>query len=227
MLKKIAMAALASVTMSAFAHTTSITTQDKGWNNDNMQDRSVFDLRKRVEWRANDCLSGGDRFELSNLLDRSSLETENALLKGIVNAHHQAKVITEKVIAMRFPVDTTTTYTTSSNGDGTTTVTQSTTTDWNASNIDWSNEEHGSRPMRLVMANKTKEKDVSYNDAIDILCSNLSDSERGSLQSWWFNTATEREKDIVCRMLKSDASMADQTFYPSVYMHRTYSWINQ
>jgi len=233
MLKAITAAAMATVMMSAFAQDSTsgsmtITTYDyqtsRPWAKEmDMSGKNLWEQKRHVEKMANWSLSGADRYNLAETLDRAPMSVENALVHGLTNSHRQAVVINDRVLAMRFPADSMTTTTSTANANGS--ITTTTTTDTWASNMDWSNEEHGFRPMRLVMTSKVKPKDISYNDAIDILTSNLSETERGILQDWWFMKASDGQKDTIVRMLKSDASIVDETYYPSVYMHRTYSWV--
>ncbi|AIE87368.1 hypothetical protein [Fimbriimonas ginsengisoli] len=235
MLKRLTLAALATISMSAFAQNTMTTTEyqtsrpmmwsDKDWD---MSGKSDMEVRKAVESRANDVLSGGDRYCLATMLDRAPSSVEHALLWGLANSHKQAIMINDRMLAYRFPdttVTTTSTTTTDTTGTTTTTVATTTTPDWNASNMDWSNTEASWRPMRMVMTKSIKPKDLSYIEALDILKSDLNDTSAGILTDWWNNTASDRQKDVLVRMVKGDARMADAIYYPSVYTHRTYSWV--
>jgi hypothetical protein len=234
MLKKLTLAALASISMSAFAQSMTTveyqTSRPMYWNtrdNWDMSGKSDMEVRKAIESRANTALSGGDRYVLATMFDRVPSNVEHSLLWGLANAHKQAVMINDRMLAYRFPA-TTVTSTTASSTDtmGTTTVTTTTTTtpDWEASNMDWSGIEDSWRPMRMVMTRNVKPKDISYITALDILTSDLNDSSAGVLAGWWNNDASERQKDVIVRMLKDDAMMADAIYYPSVYTRRTYSW---
>ncbi len=81
------------------------------------------------------------------------------------------------------------------------------------------------RPMRIAMASHGMPKDVNYLDALDVLCSSLTDNEKAILQSWWFYDATERQKDVLVKLIADDAGISDQTYYPSVYTRRTTTWM--
>lgn len=253
MFKKMTVAALASVMISAFAqdnatpnNTMSITTTydaNHPWRAANEyfdpNGKSLWTVEKHVERYADKYLNAGDAYRISDTLSRVPLEIESALVFGLADAHLEAVNIEDRMLAMRFPQDSTTTITTSNTGSGTTTTTTTTTN--MASNIDWSSDAPGSRAMRMVMTSERKPKDIDYNEAIDILCSRISDSQAAVLRDWWYSGqdddniersvtvqgATEAQKDAIVRLLKVDASMADDVYYPSVYMHRTYSWINQ
>jgi len=219
MLKQISIAALAAVSMCAFAQNSST------WSDDGMN-KNDYNMRKHVEWRGNGCLSGGDRYELAEMLDRAPMSVEHCLLLALTGAHKQAVMINDKMLAVRFPADSTTTMATTVNNNGTTTTTTTTTDTWSASSMDWSGEEAGSRPMRLIMTNAKKPKDIDYDETRDILLANLNDTDAAIIADWWRTKANERQRDIIVRLLKDDARMADQIYYPSVYMHRTYSWVN-
>jgi len=228
MLKKITLAALATVSMSAFAgHTHQYQSSYSGWHNSqdiDAADKSMFDQRKAVEWRAEQCLSGSDRFDLTNMLNRAPMNVEKALVSGLCKEHRQAVMINDQMLAYRFPSETTVSTTTSTDGTSTTTVTtyDSNPTNWSA--VNWSGQDDSFRPMRLVMTRSDKPKEISYTQALEILSANLPDTSSGILAAWWNGKATEQEKDVIVRLLEDDASMADQTYYPSVYMHRSYDW---
>jgi len=224
MFKKITVAALATVSMCAFAGTHH---HQSGWNNKDMDaaDASMFDQRKALEWHANESLSGSDRFALNQMLNRAPMNVEKALLSGLSKAHRQAVMINEQMLAWRFPAETSVSTTTSS--DGTATTTTVTTYDTNSNNwsaMDWSGQEASFRPMRMIMTKSDKPKEISYDQAIEILCSDLGDTSTAILSSWWYGEATEQQKDVVVRLLKDDASKGDQTYYSSVYTHRSYDW---
>jgi len=228
MLKKITLAALATVSMSAFAGPNhQYQSSSNGWHNSqdiDAVDKPLYDQRKAVEWRADQCLSGSDRFDLTNLLNRAPMSVEQALVTGLCKEHRQAVMINDQMLAYRFPSETTVATTTSTDGTSTTTVTTYDTTpkDWTA--MDWSGQDASFRPMRLIMTKSDKPKEISYTQALGILTANLGDTSTAVLTSWWNEKATEQEKDVIVRLLEDDASMADQIYYPSVYMHRSYDW---
>lgn len=234
MYKNLALVAMAMVSVSAFAQSgnSTWTPTTSSWNKmDDMDSNpSFYDMQKKVVWHANKCLSGGDSYTLLTTFDRVPLSVQRALVGGLYDAHKQAKTINEQMLAYRFPAETTTTTsaTTTDGSTATTTTTTTTVTDngtnnWSA--MDWSNGDMSSRPMRMVMTKGTKPKDISYSEAIDILIANQGQSTQGILSDWWQHRASERQKDVIVRLLEDDASMVDQIYYPSVYTHRTYSWI--
>jgi hypothetical protein len=214
-------AALAAVSVSAFAQsdmtvtgtTTSEYINSHPWcpGNTEVAGKPTWELRHRVEKQANLCLSGGDRFELAYMLDRNPFEVNAALLEGLCRAQHQAVKITERMLAQRFPDDTSYASLPDNYVLQTTPVNS------------WDGE---GRALRVVMTNRIRPKDISYDDALDILCMRLDAWETPILSDWWYSGASEADKDVIVRLLKDDASMADQTFYPSVYIHQSYSWIN-
>lgn len=233
MLKKISLLALAAVSMSAFAQsstttTTTITQEPARSSNSDMglHTRDHWDMKKSVMWRANQALSGGDRYYFSSMLDRLPTSVEMALVAGLSNAHRQAVIINDNMLAMRFPVDSSVTTTSTTDASGTTTTTTTTTTDWQMASTttgtDWN--ERSFRPMRLIMSGSAKPKDINYGEALDILTADVNDSSTAMLRDWWNNKASDRDRDVIVRLLKDDASMADQIYYPSVYTRRTWSW---
>ncbi len=233
MLKQLTVAALASVMMvSAIAQTPMMTTSgNHPWRSDkeyfDPTGKPLWEQEKYVGWAARKSLFAGDLIVLIDTIQRAPMSVESALVHGLCNARQQAIMIDDRMLAMRFPMDSMTTMSTTTNPNGTAITTTTTTTNDYAANIDWSSVDSGARPMRLIMTNPIKPKDVSYDDAISILCSRDSGNERGVLSQWWYSDATEGQKDAIVRFLKADASIADDIYYPSLYVNRTYSWVNQ
>jgi len=228
MLKKLTLAALATVSMSAFAgNTHQYQTSGPGWSNSkdvDVSDASMFDQRKALEWRASQCLKGADQYELTQLLNRAPTNVEKALLSGLSKSHKQAVMINDQMLAYRFPSETTVATTTTTDGTSTTTVTTYDSNRENWSAMDWSGQEASARPMRMIMTSSSKPKEISYDQAIEILCSDLGDTSTAILSSWWYGQATDMQKTVIVRLLEDDASLPDQVYYPSVYIHRTYDW---
>jgi hypothetical protein len=222
MLKFITIAAMAAISMAAIAqiqptpgteHANGRAWMVKG--DIDVAGKSNYQLQKRIEMQAADCLGGADRFELDKLLSECPEVVETALLRGLSHAHRMAAVITDHMLAQRF-------------GDNET-MAITATSPLQATNLDYAGSESGSRPLRMVMMTPGQPKAIDNDAAIDILCAHLSAGESETLVSWWNGDrdrgATERQKFVVMRLLENDASMINQTFYPSVFTTRTYTWI--
>ncbi len=198
MIKQTMIVALAVVSMSAFA-------QNHRWHD---QDRDEMTSAGNTEFgmhkfmlKQDENLQGPDRYTFEAMLNRMPANEENALIKGLWNAHHQAVVVREQMIASRFPDATEEGY---------------------ASNVNTSDE--SSRPMRMVMESHGP-RDIDYNTAENILSASLTDTEANWLQGWW-TQSTEAQKDVVVRLLKCSAAKADEPIYSSLYTHPTYEWIS-
>jgi|GEM_PF-3157275 len=235
MFKKITIAALASVSMCAFAQDSSMVRTSSTWSMSGdramMMDMNAshYEKRKMVEMRANEALSGADRYVLMAALDRAPTSVEHSLVNGLFGAHRQAMMLNDQMIAARFPVQDMTVVTTTTSASGTTattTTTTTTTTDttMSGSTMAMDMNDITFRPMRMVMQSSARPKMVDYMTATDILTSGLNEAQAGILRSWWMNTASEREKDVIVRLLEDSAGLADQIYYPSVYTRRIYSW---
>ncbi|HSI71763.1 MAG TPA: hypothetical protein VK934_01185 [Fimbriimonas sp.] len=204
MFKKFALAAMAVVSVSAFAA-----------DNTNWQDPSTMsysDAKKAIMTRAWEAINPGDAYLLSNVIDRSPTTVANALAFALAHNHWQARIISEELAMSRFPVDRTSYTTTVTNPDGTVTTTTTTTstayTDTYAENM---------RPMRIVMEPNASSRDIEWGQALDILCSNITTAEATQLRDWWWNTASEREKDVMVRILEANAKLADTVTYSSIW----------
>jgi hypothetical protein len=77
------------------------------------------------------------------------------------------------------------------------------------------------RPLKFVFA-RPKHADINYPMALDILDQGRTQNERVILDDWWDNTATDRDKDVIVRMLKMDARSLTVPVYPSTLTKRTY-----
>jgi molybdopterin-guanine dinucleotide biosynthesis protein len=228
MFKKLTMAALAMAAVSAMAQDSMSTTST--WSNDRMSSSNremiddsmaVSDKRMAVINRARQVLSGGDAYEFTSLLDRAPTSVDLAIIEGLFDAHRSAVLINEQMLMQRYPTYTSmyTTSSTDSMGNTTTTTTTTTTNTWAMDDNQW-------RPMRMVMQSEAKPKDIDYLHAISILTSDLNDTQAGVLSNWWATRASERQKDVLVKLLESSAAYADRTYYPSVYTRRTWTMSN-
>ncbi|MGV3617492.1 MAG: hypothetical protein ACO1SV_19370 [Fimbriimonas sp.] len=218
MFKKLSLAAMAMMSVAAVAQSTTTTTtttwsNDSSWSNKEMIDDSmaISDKRMAVIKRARMVLSGGDAYEFTGLLDRAPTSVDLAIIEGLFDSHRSAVMIQEQKLMQMYPTYTSM-YTTS---DGMTTTTTTTTT-WASNDSEW-------RPMRMVMGSESKPKDIDYLNALSILSDGLNSTQQGVLANWWANRASERQKDILVKLVESSASYADRTYYPSVYTRRTWT----
>jgi hypothetical protein len=200
MFKKLALLALGAVSMSAFAQSTT-------W-----QDPSTMtytEAKNAVMMRSQNSLNAGDSYILSNILDRAPTNVSTALAYALAHNHWQARIIAEEIALARFPVDRTSYTTTVTNPDGTVTTTTTTTTAYDtvyAVNM---------RPMRMVMENMAN-RDLEYDQALNIITSNVTTAEATQLRDWWWNKATERERDVIVRALEANAKLGDTVYSSTV-----------
>jgi molybdopterin-guanine dinucleotide biosynthesis protein len=210
-----AMMSVAAVAQSTTTTTTQTTTwsNDSSWSNKEVIDDSmaISDKRQAVIKRARTVLSGGDGYEFTGMLDRAPTAVDLAIIEGLFDSHRSAVMIQEQRLMQMYP-----TYTSMyTSGDGTTTTTTTTTT-WASNDSEW-------RPMRMVMQSEAKPKEIDYLNALTILSDGLSSTQQGVLANWWANRASERQKDILVKLVENSAAYADRTYYPSVYTRRTWT----
>ena len=207
MFKKIALLALAAVSVSAMA-------QSSSWSS-NWQDPSTMtytDARMAVMKRGFDSLNAGDAYILSNIIDRAPTNVATPLAFALAHNHWQARIISEELVASRWPVDSTSYTTTVTNPDGTVTTTTTTTTSAYSTTY-----AENMRPMRMVMETPQMPRDIEWNQALDIITANVTTAEATQLRDWWWNKATEREKDVITRALEANAKLADTVTYSSAW----------
>lgn len=217
MFKKLSIAALAIMSVAAMAQTSTTTwsSDDTSWSKKEVIDDSlpISAKRKEIIKRARTVLSGGDAYEFTGMLDRVPTSVDLAIVEGLFDTHRQAIVIQEQALMAKYPTYTSM-YTTSST-DSTGTMTTTTTTEtWAMSS---------GRPLRMVMESESKPKDLDYLNALTILSDGLNETQKGVLASWWATTASERQKDILVKLVENSARVADQVYYPSVYTKRTWT----
>lgn len=218
MFKKLSIAAFAMMTVAAMAQTsttTSWSSDNTSWSKKEMIDDSMPISAKRqvVIKRARMWLSGGDAYEFTSMLDRAPTSVDLAIVEGLFDTHRQAIVIQEQALMAKYPTYTSM-YTTSSSDSMGTTTTTTTTESWAMSS---------GRPLRMVMESESKPKDLDYLNAFTILSDGLNQTQQGILASWWAHTASERQKDVLVKLVEGSARVADQTYYPSVYNRRTWT----
>lgn len=210
MFKKVALMALAAVSVSAFA-------QSSNWSS-NWQDPSTMtysEARMSVFKRAGESLNAGDAYILSNIIDRAPSNVSTALAYALAHNHWQARIIADELVMSRWPVDSSSYTTTVTNPDGTVTTTTTTTTTAYSTTY-----AENMRPMRMVMEAPQMPRDIEWNQALDLITANVTSAEATQLRDWWWNKATEREKDVITRALEANAKLADTVTYSSVWRSR-------
>lgn len=224
MFKKLSLAAIAMMSVAAMAQTTTTTTtwsnDSTSWSNKEVIDDSlpISDKRQAVIKRARMALSGGDAYEFTSMLDRVPTSVDLAIVEGLFDTHRQAIMIQEQRLMSMYPTYTSMYTTSTTNSMGYTTTTTTTTT---TSNDTWAMS--SGRPLRMVMESESKPKDVDYLHAISILTDGLNETQKGVLSNWWSYRASERQKDVLVKMVENSASYADHVYYPSVYTRRTWT----
>jgi molybdopterin-guanine dinucleotide biosynthesis protein len=222
MFKKITLAAVAMMSVAAMAQTTTTTTwtsTDTSWSKKEVIDDSlpISDKRMEVIKRARKVLSGGDAYEFTSLLDRAPTSVDLAIVEGLFDTHREAIMIQEQRLMTMYPTYTSMYTTSSTDSMGNTTTTTTTTT----SSDSWAMS--SGRPLRMVMESSAKPKDIDYLNALSILSEGLSETQKGVLANWWSYRASERQKDVLVKLVEDSAGYADHTYYPSVYTRRTWT----
>jgi hypothetical protein len=225
MLKSITLAALAAVSMSALAQSTS-------WDNTSMHgnlnkdavmistDRSgaemMYDRQKSVMMQANMGLTGGDAYYLERALDHLPSNVEQALLWGLYNSRANAVSIRDEYARMRQEE-----FARSWQSGNRTVVTNWNWNDpnWN-STMTWSDEQAMTwRPMRMIMAKPMNMRNISYLEAMSILTAGADATTAGTITNFFMESRDERLKDIIVRLLRNNASLIDMSMrYPSTMM---------
>jgi hypothetical protein len=204
MYKNFALAAMAAVSTCAFAQSNWSSSMDPN----NMD---FWGQKKMVMDQANSSLLGGDAYNFSNMIDRCPANVSMALIHSLSNNYWQSRIIGYELAMSRYPVGTVSSYTTTvTNPDGTVTTTTTSTTDYSTTYAE------NMRPMRIIMETPDP-RVISYQDALDVLTSNLNTTDSTVLRDWWWNKSTEGEKDVIVRFLRADSKFADQVFYPSTF----------
>jgi hypothetical protein len=143
-----------------------------------------------------------DAFDLHTLLSRGPSNLSMALARSLAKNTYEARIVGHEIAMSRIPAEyITTSYT---NYDGTVTTTTTTT---------YAMVEPG-RPMRLYMMNPAP-RDISYDEALYLLTDHLDASEATNMRDWWWNKASEREKDVIVDFFKANGKFADTIIYPS------------
>jgi hypothetical protein len=171
--------------------------------------KSKYDLKREVCWQAED-LSGGDKYDFEVMLERMNPNIEDAMISGLFCARRQAVIVRHQaVVAVVQSMD--------AMADANMAP--------DASAVIAEENDGSMRPMRMKMQPNTG-RDIDYDTAFDILTSDLNSSQSAELSRWWDNDKNMRQKDVVVRMLKNDAKMADEPIYASFYT-RHYDWITK
>lgn len=202
MYKNLALMAFAAVATGAMAQSW----EWKQWDPNN----SSYETNKAwVERHAVDAIGGGDAYTLDNIFDRAPSNVSIALANSLAKNTWQSKMMGDEIAIAKIPMRTTwTSKTTDTNGDMTTTTTTTTTT------TEWT---MNARPMRMYM--ERYPRNIDYWQACEIITSNLNDSEATAFRTWFWDTASEGQKDVIVRYIESNAKYADRIVYVSTLPH--------
>jgi hypothetical protein len=200
MYKNLALLALAVVSTAAMA-------ADDGWMWRDPSTNSWNQNEMWVQQRADNVIAGADAYTISQIFDRAPSNVAMALANSLARNTWQSKMMGDEIAWSRVPERTTyvTTYT---NPDGSMTTTSTTTTEWTLQ----------ARPMRMIM--EMKPRMITYDDELEIITSNLTDSEATAFRQWYWNSATNGEKDAIMAYLEANAKIADRWIYPSSLRRR-------
>ncbi len=155
------------------------------------------DMRKDVLWQATN-LTGGDQYYLGAWLDRLPSQYERTIVKALSSAHTSAMSLRDTIAMSRW------------NSDGTEKM------NWDDKSTWWNNTDETMRPMRMVMSMPSP-REVGYNEALSALTAGLNATESGLLtQAFWGN---ERGRDILTRLVKDNASIADTAPYHHTWQY--------
>ncbi len=197
MFKSTLLAALAAISVSVIAQT--LPEDRRECIDANGKDYSQI---KREVWKQVAYLSGGDQFTFTEMMDRMPGNTEHDLVQGLFCAHRQAVLIRDQIIASRFP----------ENAEISAEVTT-------PDQVILAEESDNTlRPLRMVMQPTGAMPDIDSNLAFDILATDLNTTQRSDLATWWDDPKNELGQDIVVRLLKLDASKAQDPIYASCYI---------
>ncbi len=207
MLKTWTAAALMAVTVCAMAQ------NYIGTNGSNSEHGIMVDqdLRMQVLQRS-DILRPADEVYMESFLDRLPSNQERVVVKALANTRAAAWDIRDQ---MAYAPSTVTTTTTDTTGSGTPNEDQTKPQVTNSNT--WTVTEETMAPMRLVVQ-RPEPRDVSWQEARDILISGLDTSERAMFSDLWFN-APEEAKDAMTRYVMNSASWADMPIYRHAWMY--------
>jgi hypothetical protein len=223
MLKNITCAALAAVSLCAFAQSNYDQGQSKMGIYYSDTDRMAnppaaskntasygdmqWNLMHQAEW-----LHGADRYDLYAILDNSTGEIQNCLLQSLYNIRCEAELARHDIMAQdcaSFEVMASSPmpgYTYFFAEDAPTAITAQTNT---GDFVDVTN-----RPMRMAL-NQPRVPDISYEDAASIIEHELNSSAATNFDDWFWHTATEQNRDTLVRVLRADTWVKNQPIYVS------------
>ena len=193
MKKQIAMVALAAFATAAMA-------DDNMWRDPS--NNSWESNERWVQMHADRIIPGADAYTLSNIFDRAPSNVSVALANSLARTTWHAKIMGDEIAWSRMP-EKVTYITTTTNADGTM-MTMTTSTEWVAQ----------ARPMRMVME-RYNPRMISYEEAAEIVNSNLSDSEATAFRTWYWGSSTDGQKDAIVAYLEANAKYADRIVYRS------------
>jgi hypothetical protein len=139
--------------------------------------------------RAGAVLRAGDLYIFNNLMQRAPYSVTNTLSHALATNYWQAYLLGEEMAATKKPsvVDVV---------------------------VRIPSSDTSLRPMRLLMENRDMSV-LQPTDVLNVLLTGLGRYDQTQLKDWWLNQATERERDVVGKIVRQNASMANR-FYPSI-----------
>jgi hypothetical protein len=218
MLKKLALLALAAVSMSAIAQDTAISmtsSMDTTWQNYDMNAQDHWSRRK-VVWDNLSWLGGGDRYYFEKSISMMTGPQEFVITKALYNLGGYARQLRWEAGMARmnkewptYAYNRTTTISTTTDTSGTTTTTTTTVTPTYTSTgaMAWDTQGEMARPLRFAYEMQ-RPRIIDYRSALEILGSSLDSTEKGILNHWWMN-ADERSKDILVRLITRQLDWVD------------------
>lgn len=214
MIKTLSIAAFAFASISAFAQSDSwSTTSTSSWSSQQKMDcmdasQPISAKRQMVIKEARKWLNGGDAYEFLALMDRAPTSVDLALTEGLFNAHRTALILKSEKMASMAPGYSTTFTMTNNDGSITTTTTSYTVDEWN--------------PVRKsMMEEPNTPKHIDYDRGLQILIDGQDETQAHILSDWWRDMASEKQKDVVVRLLAKSIRSANAPMYASVLSIRT------
>ncbi len=236
MFKSISCAAMAALSLCAFAQSNGqLQTNDKG---ESMSKNGIYycdadllasppstekntadyesvhwNVRHQAQW-----LNGADRFQLDSILVKAPGNVANSLCQALYNAQAEANEARYALVAQQVAANDQMAMTAA---PGYTYFFAQTPSTMSAQATIKTYSDSDNRPMRMVLQQK-REPNINYDDALDILDHELSQSAASSLNDWYLNQASDADRDVIVRMLKKDAWFKNQPIYASTLTHRNF-----
>jgi hypothetical protein len=224
MLKSITCAALAALSICSFAQMESkngiyYSDVDLMANPPTAQKNTVSyaDMRWNVihqtAW-----INGADRYDFLSMLDNSTGNIQNSLLQALYNARCEANLARRDVIAAEVANAD---QMANSPAPGYTYFFAQTFPTMSAQMAPTDFTDVDNRPMRMVL-DQPRVPNINYWDACDILEHELNTGAAVAFDNWYWNDASDRDRDVLVRMLKQDAWIKNQPIYVSTMTKRAF-----